>query len=156
MLREIYVVLAAGGALGLAVVMPQLYRVLGSQQLTAPKLTNPTSLRVSLSFGVAYALTLLASAWLLDRIGNTGLFALSFISGLTDVDAITLSSAKLAGLGRVSVQDAVTTIVIAVIANTVLKVFMIIYLGGVELAKRTVPGLLGTTVGLLIGLGFFR
>lgn len=155
-LREIYVVLAAGGALGLAVVMPQLYRVLGSQQLTAPKLTNPTSLRVSLSFGVAYALTLLASAWLLDRIGNTGLFALSFISGLTDVDAITLSSAKLAGLGRISAQDAITTIVIAVMANMVLKVFMIIFIGGVELAKRAMPGLLGTTVGVLIGLGFFR
>ena len=154
--RELYLVLAAGVALGLAVVVPQLFRVLGSHPLTAPKFTNPTNLRVSLGFGVGYALILLASAWLSDHVGNAGLFAFSFISGLTDVDAITLSSAKFAGSGRIAVQDAITSIVIAVMANTVLKVFMIVFIGGVELAKRTVPGFLGTTVGVLIGLGFSR
>lgn len=154
--RDLYVVLAAGVTLGVAVVMPQLYRVLGSRPLTAPKFTNPTNLSVSLSFGVAYALIPLASAWLTERIGNTGLFAFSFIPGLTDVDAIMLSSAKLAGSGRISVQDAITAIVIAVMANTLLKVFMIVFIGGVELAKRTIPGLLGSTAGVLIGLGYVR
>lgn len=154
--RAFLVVLGFGIALGSAVVIPQLYRVWHSHPITPPRFTNPTNLRVALGFGIIYSLILFVSAWLPAQIGNTGLFALSFLSGLTDVDAITLSSVKLVNSNHISERDAITAIVIAVLANNLLKICMTLFVGGNALAKRALPGLLGSSVGMLLGLWLSR
>ncbi len=56
---------------------------------------NPTQLGTALGFGAAYALVLLFSAWANDVLGASGVLALAAASGLTDVDAITLSSMQM-------------------------------------------------------------
>lgn len=66
--------------------------------------------------------------------GRIGLYALALVSGLTDVDAITLSLAGFVD-GDVAVTVAANGIAIAAMANTVLKAALVLAVGG------RVPGL---------------
>jgi hypothetical protein len=56
---------------------------------------NPTQLRAALLFGAIYALVVLAAAWAKAQFGSKGLYTVAGISGLVDLEAITLSSAQL-------------------------------------------------------------
>jgi uncharacterized membrane protein (DUF4010 family) len=105
-------------------------RVGGEKGEDTDRLQNPTQLGTALLFAAFYALVLLAAAWLSEVVGSGGLFVLSFISGLTDVDAITLSSARLADQGNISLADSATAITIAVAANMLFKAGVSIVVGG--------------------------
>src|SRR5512139_2239600 len=82
---------------------------------------NPTELRPALGFGLMYAVVLLAAAWLSDWLGARGLYAVALVSGLTDVDAITLSSLRLHNLDKLSVSVVVNVVVLAVLSNLAFK-----------------------------------
>lgn len=116
-------------------------RAAGERGENTDRLQNPTQLGTALLFGAFYAAILLAAAWLSDVVGSGGLFVLSFVSGLTDVDAITLSSARLAGQGNISLSEAVTAMTLAVAANMLFKAGVAIVVGG-------------RTVGRLVAIGF--
>ncbi|WP_200841217.1 DUF4010 domain-containing protein [Geminicoccus flavidas] len=55
-----------------------------------------------------------------DRFGETGLYGLAAVSGLADVDALTLSMARMAGSG-IPLKVAAGAIAIAAAVNTVVK-----------------------------------
>jgi uncharacterized membrane protein (DUF4010 family) len=77
------------------------WRQLASQgELPVPQTRNPTELRAALGFGLLYAAVLLCAAWLSDIAGRGGLYLLAFASGLTDVDAIALSTLRLYNLHK--------------------------------------------------------
>jgi uncharacterized membrane protein (DUF4010 family) len=57
------------------------------------------------------------------------------VAGTTDVDAITLSVAKLHGQG-LSAHTAVTAITLALLTNTFVKVGIAAWLGGAALGRR--------------------
>ncbi|MBM4190290.1 MAG: MgtC/SapB family protein, partial [Betaproteobacteria bacterium] len=59
---------------------------------TPLEIQNPAEISAAITFGLLYAAILLASAWLTDRVGQQGIYALAAVSGLTDLDAITLST----------------------------------------------------------------
>lgn len=105
-----------------------------------PATRNPTELKIALGFGVAYALVLLAAAWLSDLAGSRGLYVLAFVSGLTDVDAITLSSLRLHALERLALGVTVTAIGIAMLANLAFKLGMAAVIGGPTSASRLRSG----------------
>jgi uncharacterized membrane protein (DUF4010 family) len=63
---------------------------------------------------------------------HSGLFALGGLSGLLDVDPITLSMAKLAGTG-VTAAVAVSTILVAAAANGLAKAVLALVFGGPRL-----------------------
>lgn len=112
---------------------------------------NPTQLRTALLFGALYALVLLAAAWLADVVGSGGLFVLSFISGLTDVDAITLSSARLADQGNISLAESATAITLAVAANMLFKAGVSIVVGGRRIGRLVAIGFALPLVAMLVG-----
>ncbi len=122
--------------------------------LPKPTSANPTELPAALSFALIYAVVLLASAWLSDIAGNKGLYAVAAISGLTDVDAITLSSLRLVDLGKLDAQHAVLTITIAFLSNMLLKYAMVIFIGGRQLAKMVLTGFAAIIAGVVAGLIF--
>jgi len=95
-----------------------------------PDISNPTELRTALSFGALYAIVLLFAAWLSDIAGARGLYVVALISGLTDVDAITLSSLRLHELGSLSKPEAVTAICIALLSNIAFKLGIVFTVGG--------------------------
>jgi uncharacterized membrane protein (DUF4010 family) len=118
----------------------------------ADRLHNPTQLGTALLFAAFYALVLLAATWLSDVVGAGGLFALSFISGLTDVDAITLSSARLAGQGTVGLAAAAAAITLAVTANMLFKAAVSIAVGGRTLGRGAAIAFALPLAGMLGGL----
>ncbi len=119
------------------------------EALENPELTNPTDLPVALGFGVAYAAVLLAAAWLNDLAGAMGVYAVAMVSGLTDVDAISLSSFRLFGNGSVTAASAVMAIVVATVTNAVTKAGIVFVVGGRSLGMRCVWGFAAMSVAML-------
>jgi uncharacterized membrane protein (DUF4010 family) len=91
------------------------------EQNTMPAQENPSELKAALVFGGLYALVLLAVAAAKANFGDKGLYVVAGISGLTDVDAITLSTAQLVGTGLLDAQHGWRIIVIALMSNTFFK-----------------------------------
>ncbi|HHF2889518.1 TPA: MgtC/SapB family protein [Vibrio diabolicus] len=115
------------------------------------KQTNPLALQSALFFGLVLAVIMLLAHALSDWFGNAGVLILSALSGITDVDAISLT------LGRQSTQTlSVTTaalgILIAASVNTIVKMGMVIAIGDKKLWRRIVPVMTGCVV---VGAGVF-
>lgn len=119
-----------------------------------PTPSNPAELKTALGFGALYALVLLAAAWLSDYAGNRGLYVLALVSGLTDVDAITLSSLRLYSLERLALDATVTAIGIAMLANLGFKLGMAAVIGGPVLARKAAVGMGVVGLGLLGGMAW--
>lgn len=102
---------------------------------TMPEPGNPAELKPALIFGALYALILLAIAASKEYFGNRGIYVVALISGFTDVDAITLSSANLANAGAMPIDTAWRAMVIASLANLAFKVGAAGFLGGLPLLR---------------------
>jgi uncharacterized membrane protein (DUF4010 family) len=92
-------------------------------------LGNPLQLPTALKFGALLAVILVLATALKEWFGDEGIYLLALLSGLMDVDAITLSLSEMA---KTEITTAVATlgIVIAVISNTLVKAGLFIYLAG--------------------------
>ena len=108
---------------------------------------NPFSLTAAAKFGALFAVVLLAVKIVQETLPPSGLYAVAALSGLVDVDAITLSMAELAQNGQI--RTAVIAITIAALSNTLVKCGMVVVLAGLALGK---PILIATAATLLAGL----
>jgi len=99
---------------------------------------------------------LLLAAWLSDVAGSEGLYAISLISGFTDVDAIALSSLRLFGMGKLPMHEAVNSIVIAFLANLVFKLGIVFSVAGPSLGRRIGLGFLALAAGTIGGWIFMH
>jgi len=117
---------------------------------------NPANLRTALVFGGAYSLVLLAAAWLADYAGASGLYPLAFVSGLTDVDAITLSSLRLRGAGSIDTLAVATIVGIAMLSNLIVKSGITFALGGRSMGWPVLRVFAGSGTGILVGLALLR
>lgn len=142
-------VLGGGLLLGLMTAVFWWRELTQQQAMPMPDTKNPAELPTAVGFGLLYAAVLFFSAWLSDVAGSGGLYVVAIVSGLTDVDAMTLSSLRLYGLGKLEILDAVTAITLATIANLVFKLGMIFLIGNASLARRCAPGM----VAIMLGLG---
>jgi uncharacterized membrane protein (DUF4010 family) len=91
--------------------------------------SNPLDLRFVLSFGAILSVVIVAARLLSRSFGEAGLLGLAGISGLVDVDPITLSAARLAGQS-VGVPQAADAILLAGAANMVTKMTLAFTIGG--------------------------
>ncbi len=96
---------------------------------TMPEQGNPAQFKTALVFGAMYALVILATAFAKDQIGKEGLFIVAVISGLTDVDAITLSTARLMNIGNLEMQNGWRVILVAALSNLMFKGALVGFLG---------------------------
>ncbi|NIP73019.1 MAG: MgtC/SapB family protein [Gammaproteobacteria bacterium] len=108
---------------------------------------NPFELVPALQFGLILVAVMLLAEALRTRFGEVGLYLLAAISGLSDVDAITLSLARMA---RADLPASVGTraIVLAAMVNTVVKAVLVISISGWSMGLR----LMGA-VALVLALG---
>ena len=90
---------------------------------------NPLQLKTALQFGALLGVILVLSTALEEWFGDQGIYLLALISGLVDVDAITLSLSKMA---QSEITDPVATlgIIISVISNTIVKTGFFIFIAG--------------------------
>lgn len=103
-----------------------------------PPQDNPSELRGAITFGVLFAVVLLAVAAAKQYFGDRGIYAVAAVSGLTDVDAITLSTSRMSAEGTIATGTAWRAIVVATIANLVFKGGIVAVLGGPTLRARIV------------------
>lgn len=113
-----------------------------------PEPANPSELKSAAYFGALYALVLLGIAVGKRYMGDQGVYLVAGLSGMTDMDAITLSSSRLASAGTLSSEVAWRTIVVALILNLVFKTILSGVLGG-----RRLFGLVATTFGVPVVAG---
>jgi len=150
-LPGLFPVLSGGLLTGLIVVLYHRRKMRDTTDLQIPATSNPAELHSALSFGLLYVVVLLATAWMKDIAGSQGLYMVALLSGLTDVDAITLSSLRLFKLGQLTEHQTVTSIALAFVSNLAFKFGMVYFIGGRELAKRVVGGFAAIACGILIG-----
>lgn len=93
------------------------------------KIDNPFELGTALKFGAILGIILLLAEGMKEWFGDQGIYLLSFISGLVDVDAIALSLSKMA-LQDLSAEVAAVGIVIAAATNTIIKGFIFAFFAG--------------------------
>ena len=120
--------------------------------LPMPEVKNPTELKTAISFGLLYAVVLLASAWLQDIAGNKGLYIIALASGITDADASVLSTLRLFNLDKIAQGQAVIAVTLALMANLIFKIGLVLSIGGGRLARHALPGLIAIGGGMAGGL----
>ncbi|MBR9916059.1 MAG: MgtC/SapB family protein [Algicola sp.] len=116
-----------------------------------PEPKNPAQFKSALIFGLLYGFILLAVAFTKDTFGNNALYIISIISGLTDVDAITLSLSQLIKEGTLKAGFGWKLILLAGLSNMLFKGIMAIVLGAKQVRKWIIISF-GITIisGLLI------
>jgi uncharacterized membrane protein (DUF4010 family) len=126
-----------GVLLGLSIVLSVAAWLIGrdGEPVHSPQ-GNPAQLKSALAFGVLYGLVLLAVAFARSRFGTAGLYAVAGLSGLTDMDAITLSTARLVDGGAVAAGDGWRAILLASFTNLVFKAGVVAVLGTWRLFGR--------------------
>mgnify|MGYP006281820851 FL=1 len=116
------------------------------------ELKNPLQLGMALQFGLLLAVILVLSEAMKEWFGNQGVYILSVISGLMDVDAITLSLSRSSHSG-LEAEAAVTGIVLACAANTLFKGLIFAFIAGFRKNMHVPLFMLAAMVpGLLISL----
>jgi uncharacterized membrane protein (DUF4010 family) len=100
---------------------------------------NPMELGSAIKFGLLFAVVLVAARAAHHYFGATGLFVAAGLAGLTDVDAITISTARLARDGVLASSTANAAILLASAANTVVKGGLAVSLGGKALRSAILP-----------------
>jgi uncharacterized membrane protein (DUF4010 family) len=148
LLRSIALPVGVMLALSAAVSLAMWWRTRG-MAAKMPEQENPTMLRAALTFAAMYAIVLLAVAWMRDTAGDKGLYAVAALAGLTDVDAITLSTARLARGNQVTGLELWRVILIAFVSNLVFKAGIVAVLG----SRRLLKILSGPFAVLAVGAG---
>lgn len=100
-----------------------------------PEQENPARIRQALAFAALYAVILLAVSAARDLVGEGAVYGVAVISGLTDVDALTLSVARLFVNGMSAPDDAWRVIFLATLSNLAFKVIAASFLGSAMLRR---------------------
>jgi uncharacterized membrane protein (DUF4010 family) len=150
---------AAGPLLAFTVLMlaasAAVYPRVSRQSVTLPAQSNPARLQVALTFGVLYVVILFTLAAARDWIGDHALYAVAFVSGLTDVDAMTLSVGRLYAQGDLAADVAWRAVFLASLANLLFKVAAGCVIGGPALRRFLLPAGAATLAGGLAVLLFW-
>jgi uncharacterized membrane protein (DUF4010 family) len=121
----------------MAIISGALFRAgMGSEKVELDDQSPPSEIGPAIAFGVLYALILLAVAFAEDRFGTRGLYFVAGLSGLTDMDAITLSTAQLMTKGDLDIAVGWRMIMVGAIANLVFKGGIVFAFGSRELRRR--------------------
>jgi uncharacterized membrane protein (DUF4010 family) len=93
------------------------------------EIENPLKLLTAVKFGLLLGVILFLSVAMKEWFGDEGIYLLSVISGLMDVDAITLSLSRLA-IDDISDDVAVLGIILASVTNTMTKGIIFAFIAG--------------------------
>jgi len=130
-----------------------LWRTVHSGGQDTANFSNPfrlwPAIQIAILFGVILLLTTAANQFL----GESGIYAASFLSGLTKIDPIALSLSQLAG-DEISYQVAGKALLLATTANVAAKMGLVTALGAPGLRRSALP-VLGVmalaSLGLVLG-----
>jgi len=122
-----------------------------SENQASVKLKNPFSVGPALKFGAFFVGILFAAELAKLYLGHKGLYAAGAVSGLADVDAITLSIAEQTTAGTLPRGIGAIGITIAIVSNSFVKTGIAIYSGGWGFGRLIALCLgLATAAGLVV------
>jgi uncharacterized membrane protein (DUF4010 family) len=113
-----------------------------------PSERSPLRLDTAIQMAVAFQLVLLAVPFVQRLWGASGVLASAAALGLTDMDALTYSMARLG-----ATQDpalAAKAIAVGLLSNTLLKLALVIAFGAPRFRRAAVPGLLALGAAVLV------
>lgn len=113
----------------------------------AAELRNPLHLGVAILFGASIAVVTLAAVALRQWAGESGLYATAALAGIMDVDAVTLSMARLAR-SKISPEAGAQAILVAAAVNTVSKAVI-----ALVIARGRVGALSAAALGAALAAG---
>lgn len=143
-LMPVGVITAAGILVSVALA---LYANQGRTPPSRPPMQKPFALATALRFALLLAVVMVAAEALRRYAGDAGVYSVAFISGLTDVDAITLSILQMHDSG-LTANVAEQAIIIAALANTTVKMGL-----AISIARGRMGWLVGAGLGLVIVTG---
>lgn len=120
----------------MVVICVVLYFSRSGETHTMPEPDNPAELTSAIVFGLLYGGIIFAVAAAKEMFGQQSLYLIAMISGLTDVDAITLSTGRLVEGQRLEAHTGWQLVMIAIMANLVFKWAAVAVLGNKVLLKK--------------------
>lgn len=120
----------------MVVICVVLYFSRSGETHTMPEPDNPAELTSAIVFGLLYGGIIFAVAAAKEMFGQQSLYLIAMISGLTDVDAITLSTGRLVEGQRLEAHTGWQLVMIAIMANLVFKWGAVAVLGNKVLLKK--------------------
>ena len=149
LLRSLWLPMTTAGLMGLGYGL-YLYFSPRADDEEDVEVSNPFELGPAITFGLLYGFILLATNAAEQFLGSTGLYLSSIISGLADVDAITLTMAELSRNGSIEASTATRAIVLAVVSNTSVKGAIVLSAGSAALRRAILPGFLLTLTAAIV------
>ncbi len=134
----VYLILLLLAALGVTIYTHLKGKKLTTQTYTTA-ISKPLDLVGALIFGGIYVLILLAVSYANDYFGDQGTLISSVLAGISDIDAVSISVAKLTGIS-ISLPLAEVAILIACLSNTLVKLGLGYYLGSPQIRKLLLRG----------------
>jgi len=116
-----------------------LWRRKAGQGEAALHVKNPMELGSALKFGLVFAAVLVVSRAAHHYFGSSGVYVAGALAGMADVDAFTISAARLARESVLAPNTANASILLAGAANTLVKGGIAVFLGGPALRRVIAP-----------------
>lgn len=100
-----------------------------------PLPSNPAQFKTAFIFALLYSAILFGIIFSKQHFGESGLTLVAILTGMTDMDAITLSTSKLVVDGKLMIQEAWNIILTATISNIFFKGILTLIFGGKSFFK---------------------
>ncbi|MBZ4672698.1 MgtC/SapB family protein [Deferribacterales bacterium Es71-Z0220] len=104
------------------------------------KIENPVSISSAVKFGLLLLVIILMADFMKKHFGDAGVLVLAAISGISDVDAITVLMSKMASTDSGN-NIYMLAIIVASIVNSLVKGFLAVYIGGKNFGLRVLSAL---------------
>jgi len=121
-----------------------------------PVQSNPSELKVALLFAAVYAIVLVAAAVAREFFGQGGLYVVAALSGLTDMDAITLSVTQMVNSEKISPKTGWQCILVASMSNLVFKAAIVAVVGNRRLLVRIAVSFAAAFAAGILLLAFWK
>ena len=122
--------------LGLSVCVAIMFFARRAGSAEMPARSDRSARRPAMAFAIIFTVVLLAVAAAVENFGSGALYGVAVLSGLTDMDAITLSTLQMLDGQRVEPDTAWRVILCGAMSNVVFKAVMALALGGPALFRR--------------------
>ncbi|MGK2287205.1 MgtC/SapB family protein [Pedomonas sp. V897] len=130
--------LAAGGVVLALGALALLFHTSGHPHPVIPA-ANPLELGMAIKLALAIGVIMLVSEVVQEQFGSAGTLVVAAVSGVVDVDAITISVASMED-SRLGLDTAIQAIVLAAGVNTLSKVVMAFWVGGAPIGRPVALG----------------
>ncbi len=142
LLPRLGVLLLCGAALGWLA-----YRRLpGEERATASTLRNPAELGKAITLGLLFSAIVVGARVAQAELGARGLWLTGILGGLFDVDSVSIAAAGLRRQGLVGLDTAGGAVLIATLANLLLKGGAVLVVGGRALTRHVAPAFVALAV----------